>query len=154
MTAMLLKEIELTPADIAELVRVLRPDELDDLRQRLLDHGLILGWANGQGGWEQETDEHIPEFWKLIDVEPLPEPPPPTPEGDKIALAALDEIHGLFPITDPELGCWIAESAEAAIYNTHLDNEKKSPELQERLARPGRDVAPPNHAPGEQRPRL
>ena len=61
-------------------------------------------------------DENVPEFWKLIDVEPLPEPPPPTPEGDKIALAALDKVHGLFPITDPELGYWIAESEEASIY--------------------------------------
>jgi len=115
MTAVLLKEIELTPADIAEVVRVLGPDELDDLRQRLLDHGLILGWANGQGGWEQETGEQVPEFWKLIDVEPLPEPPPPTPEGDQMALQAVEWIRGRFPIADPQEARWLAESQEMAL---------------------------------------
>ncbi len=137
----------MTPNDIAQVVCTLGPDELADLRQRLQDHGLILEWAeqpprkSGKGAdrpaqtlyespvMDKEAltpDENVPEFWKLIDVEPLPKPPPPTPEGDKIALAALDKVHGLFPITDPELGYWIAESEEAAIYNAHHYEEESS----------------------------
>ena len=48
------------------------------------------------------------------DREPLPEEPPPTPEGDRIALEAVERMAGMFPITDPELGRWLAESDETA----------------------------------------
>jgi len=41
-TVVLLKEIELTPADIAQVVRTLGPRELADLRRRLRKYGLIL----------------------------------------------------------------------------------------------------------------
>jgi hypothetical protein len=113
----ILKEIQLTPDDIVQAVRTLNPDELTDLCQRLRNHGLILDWAERSSVNKEMSaqEEDVPEFWKLIDVESLPEPPPPTPEGDKIALAALDKIHGLYPITDPKLGHWIAESQEVTI---------------------------------------
>jgi hypothetical protein len=126
MAAILLKEIQLTPDDVVQAVRTFNPDELTDLRQRLQDYGLILEWAERSSVAEArlESEEETPEFWKLVDIEPLPEPPPPTSEGDKIALAALDKLHGLYPITDPKLGYWIAEGQEAAIYNTHYTEEE------------------------------
>ena len=130
--AIILKEIRLTPDDIAQLVHTLDSDELTDLRQRLQNYGLILDWTE-RSSMNKETSaqqEDVPEFWKLIDVEALPEPPPPTPEGDKIALAALDKIHGLYPITEPKLGHWIAESQEAAIYNDYHP-EEESPDPKE-----------------------
>jgi hypothetical protein len=50
-------------------------------------------------------------------VEPhLPEEPPPTPEGDRIALEAVERMAGSIPITDPELGRWIAESPDLSLY--------------------------------------
>jgi hypothetical protein len=127
--AAILKEIQLTPDDIVQAVQTFGSDELADLRQRLRNYGLILEWAESPSSSNKEKptpEENIPEFWKLIDTEPLPEPPPPTPEGDKIALAALDKLHGLYAITDPQLGQWIAESEEAAIYNTHHYKQEPS----------------------------
>ena len=67
--------------------------------------------------------EHWPYPKPASDEEPIPKPPPPTPEGDRVALAALDALHGLFPITDPEVGRWVAESEEAALYNAFLYHE-------------------------------
>jgi hypothetical protein len=55
-------------------------------------------------------------FWSLEDLEPLSEEPPPTPEGDRMAREALKRIRGVLPITDPELGRWLAESLELSIY--------------------------------------
>jgi len=139
MAAVLLKEIELTPDDIVQAVRSFDPNEFDNLQHRLQAEGLFLErtrppyWELSvvEDAPEAPADDDEPAFWKLIDTEPLPEPPPPTPEGDQIALAALDKIHGLFPITDPELGRWIAESEEVAIYNAYLLSGKESPELEE-----------------------
>ncbi|MGD9101247.1 MAG: hypothetical protein PVF45_12275 [Anaerolineae bacterium] len=79
----------------------------------------------------QTSADQAPEFWKLIDIEPLPSPPPATPEGDEIALAALNKVRGSSPITDPELGRWIAESEESAIYNIHLYGGQGATEPQE-----------------------
>ncbi len=42
-------------------------------------------------------------------------PPPFTPEGDQEALAAVDDFCGMFPIADPELARWLAESDELSI---------------------------------------
>lgn len=91
----------------------------------------ILAGAFAQpGGWfhreltaegqNSESEGGIPEFWKMAWAVSAPHPPPPTPEGDKIALAALDKLHGLFPIADSEVGRWLAESEEAAIDNACL----------------------------------
>jgi hypothetical protein len=55
-------------------------------------------------------------FWSLVDLEPLPEEPPPTPEGDRMAREALKRIRGVLSVTDPELGRWLAESPELSIY--------------------------------------
>jgi hypothetical protein len=136
--AVVLREIQLTPDDIVQAVRAFGPDELADLRQRLQEHDLLAELTKSGDISKQyipktpaldqdapASDEEIPEFWKLADVEPLPEPPPPTPEGDEIALAALDEICRLPPITNPKLGRWVAESEELAIYNAYLHTEKK-----------------------------
>jgi hypothetical protein len=65
------------------------------------------------------------EFAKLLvsespeDVgEALPQEPPPTPEGDEIARAALKRMRGVIPIADPELARWLAESPELSIYGS------------------------------------
>jgi hypothetical protein len=54
-------------------------------------------------------------FWSLVGLEPLPEEPPPAPEGDHMAREALKRIRGVLRITDPELGRWLAESPELSI---------------------------------------
>lgn len=51
-------------------------------------------------------------------LEPHPEEPPRTPEGNRIALAAVERMAGMIPISDPELARWLAESPEASIWGT------------------------------------
>ena len=56
------------------------------------------------------------DFWLLLDLEPLPEEPPPTPERDHMAREALKRLREGLPITDPELGRWLVESPGLSIY--------------------------------------
>ncbi|MEM7532997.1 MAG: hypothetical protein AAF639_12530 [Chloroflexota bacterium] len=46
------------------------------------------------------------------DESDFPQEPPRTPEGDKIALAAVEEIRNMFPPVDREYARYIAESHE------------------------------------------
>ena len=96
------KDIALTPADVAEALRRFSPEEQAETRALLGDDG--------------DFEDELP-FWAYVPPpEPLPEPPPPTPEGDRIAREAARRLNGLFPVTDPELGRWLAESPDLSIY--------------------------------------
>ena len=92
---------ELTPADVAQALEGFSPAEWDEVRALL---------------WEKKTLKEPSAFWSLSGLEPLPEEPPPTPEGDRMAREALKRIRGVLPIADPELGRWLAESPELSIY--------------------------------------
>jgi hypothetical protein len=102
-------QLELTPTDIVRAIRALSREEHDELIleiQRLLI--------------EQDTDvlDLVP-FVLLpgaAEPEPRPELPPDTPEGDREALAAVDDFCEMFPISDLELARWIAESEEAGLF--------------------------------------
>jgi len=91
----------LTPADVAQALEEFGPAEWDEVRALL---------------WEKKTLKEPSVFWSLVGLEPLPEEPPPTPEGDRMAREALTRIRGVLRITVPELGCWLAESPELSIY--------------------------------------
>ena len=94
---MAIKEIELTPADVADTLYEFGPAQWEQVRHIL---------------WKKRlsTEERLP--LDLDDLEPLPTEPPPTPEGDEIARAALKRMRGVIPITDPDLTRWLAESFE------------------------------------------
>jgi hypothetical protein len=109
--ATIVKEVELklTPTDIVRAIRAFTRRERDELMlevQRLLN--------------EEDTD--VLDFVKAVlppevgEREQWPEPPPPTPEGDQEALAAVDDFCGMFPISDPELARWLAEGSELSIF--------------------------------------
>jgi PHD/YefM family antitoxin component YafN of YafNO toxin-antitoxin module len=62
--------------------------------------------------------------WREMLDEPWPEEPPPTPEGDQEALAAVERIGTMFPPLDAETARYIAESEELALdYKFLLDDE-------------------------------
>jgi len=52
------------------------------------------------------------DYWDDDFEEDIPQEPPRTPEGDKIARAALEELRNLFPPIDRDLARYIAESPE------------------------------------------
>jgi hypothetical protein len=94
------KQIELTPKDVIAALRSFKEDD----------------WAEVLAFLEHEA----PAAWRgklsLDELQPHPEEPPRTPEGNKIALAAVERMAGMIPIRDPELGRWLAESPELSIY--------------------------------------
>ena len=92
---------ELTPADVARALEEFGAVEWDEVRALL---------------WQKKALKEPSVFWSLMGLEPLPEEPPPTPEGDRMAQEALKRIRGVLPITDLELGHWLAESPELSIY--------------------------------------
>lgn len=122
-------KIRLTPADVARAMQAFGAAERTELRDLLAAGGDPLVEEIPEF-WKLIDDEDvppqpdyqipatyeealppgepIPEFWLLIEDEEPPEPPPPTPEGDKIALEAVEWIRGRLPITDPELAEWLA----------------------------------------------
>jgi len=53
--------------------------------------------------------------WRETLDELWPEEPPPTPEGDLEALAAVERIRSMFPPLDVETARYIAESEELAL---------------------------------------
>lgn len=63
--------------------------------------------------------------WRAAAQEPWPQEPPPTPEGDLEALAAVERIRTMFPPLDEETARYIAESEELALdYRFLLDDEE------------------------------
>lgn len=63
--------------------------------------------------------------WREMQAEPWPEEPPPTHEGDREALAAVERIRNMFPPLDTETARYIAESNELALdYKFLLDDEE------------------------------
>lgn len=94
------KEIELTPQDIIEAMKGFKEEE----------------WAEVLAFLEAEMPELQRRPVSLDELEPHPEEPPRTPEGNQIALAAVERMAGMIPISDPELGRWLAESPELSIY--------------------------------------
>ncbi|MEM7538872.1 MAG: hypothetical protein AAF639_42340 [Chloroflexota bacterium] len=66
-------------------------------------------------GWSGE-----PSLWDDFPYDDIPLEPPRTPEGDKIGLAALEEMQNMFPPIDPKLARYIAESPELAQENLFL----------------------------------
>ena len=111
------KEIELTPVDVVQVLQGFGPDEWRELQFEIqaslfLEDIDVIGFAELLAlPPYSEPGEPREEEW-----EPLPEEPPPTPEGDRIALEAVERMAGSIPITDPELGRWIAESPELSYY--------------------------------------
>jgi hypothetical protein len=94
-------EKELTPADVARALEEFGPAEWDEVRALL---------------WQKKTLKVPSVLWSLVDREHWPEEPPPSPEGDRMAREALKRMRGVLPITDPELGRWLAESPELSVY--------------------------------------
>jgi hypothetical protein len=94
------KRIELTPQDIIEALRSFEEEE----------------WAEVLTFLEAERPLSRFAPVSLDELEPHPEEPPRTPEGNQIALAAVERMAGMIPISDPELARWLAESPEASIY--------------------------------------
>ena len=94
------KQIELTPQDIIEALRSFEEEEWAEVLAFLEAEGLLPRSAPAS----------------LEELGPHPEEPPRTPEGNKIALAAVERMAGMIPISDPELGRWLAESPELSIY--------------------------------------
>jgi len=90
------KHIELTARDVIEAMRSFEEEEWGEVLAFLESEGPLfrLGTA------------------ALDELEPHPEEPPRTPEGNRIALAAVERMAGMIPISDPELGRWLAESPE------------------------------------------
>jgi hypothetical protein len=111
------REIELTPADVVQVLRGFGREEWQEL-QFEIQASLFLEDVDVSELVElfallpySEPVEPCKEEW-----EPLPEEPPPTPEGDRIALEAVERMAGIFPITDPDLGRWLAESPDLSPY--------------------------------------
>ena len=94
------KQIELTPQDVIEALRGFEEEE----------------WAEVLAFLEAEVPDFRLRSVSLDELEPHPEEPPRTPEGNEIALAAVKRMAGMIPISDPELARWLAESPEASIY--------------------------------------
>jgi hypothetical protein len=94
------KQINLTSQDVIEALRNFTEED----------------WAEVIAFLESEA----PISWRgtlsLDELEPHPEEPPRTPEGNQIALAAVERMAGMIPISDPELARWLAESPELSIY--------------------------------------
>ena len=88
------KQIELTPKDVIAALRSLKEED----------------WAEVMAFLESEAPVPWRDTLSLDELEPHPEEPPRTPEGNKIALAAVERMAGMIPIRDPELGRWLAES--------------------------------------------
>ncbi len=103
------REIDLTPTDMVQALRVFSQAEWQALKLEI-QATLFL------------EDVDIGEFTELLTwlyqekLEPLPENPPPTPAGDQIALAAVERMAGSIPITDPDIGQWLAESSDLLYY--------------------------------------
>jgi hypothetical protein len=96
------KQIELTPRDVIEALQSFEEEEWAEVLTFL--------------GAERPLPRFSPAF--LDELEPHPEEPPRTPEGNQIALAAVERMAGMIPISDPELVRWLAESPEASIWGT------------------------------------
>ena len=96
------KKIKLSPQDVIEALRGFKEEE----------------WAEVLAFLEAEVPDIRLRPVSLDDLEPHPEEPPRTPEGNKIALAAVERMAGMIPISDSELGRWLAESPEASIWGT------------------------------------
>ena len=111
------KEIELTPVDVVKVLRGFDREQWQELQLEIqavlfLEDVDVTKLAELFIWPPSELNEAGEEEWG----EPLPEEPPPTPEGDRIALAAVERMAGSIPITDPELGRWLAESPELSYY--------------------------------------
>jgi len=96
------KQIELTPRDVIEALQSFAEEE----------------WAEVLTFLEAERPLLRSDSASLDELEPHPEEPPRTPEGNQIALAAVERMAGMIPISDPELVRWLAESPEASIWGT------------------------------------
>ncbi len=110
------KEIELTPTDVVQILRGFDREQWQELQLEIravlpLEDMDVTGLAELFVQLSSESVEADEEWNK-----PLPEEPPPTPEGDRIALEAVERMAGSIAITDLELGRWIAESPELAYY--------------------------------------
>jgi len=106
--ATITKEVEpkLTLTDIVQAIRALSRQERDELLLQI--QRLLI---------EEDADVLV-SLPELTQLETELKPPPPTQEGDREALAAVDDFCGMFPISDPELARWIADSDEAGIFGT------------------------------------
>jgi len=96
------KQIELTPQDVIEALRGFEEEE----------------WTEVLAFLETELPFSRLSTVSPYELEPHPEEPPRTPEGNEIALAAVERMAGMIPISDPELVRWLAESPEASIWGT------------------------------------
>lgn len=100
--SVVIKEIKLTPQDVIEAMKGFKEEE----------------WAEVLAFLEAGMPDLQLRFASLDELEPHPEEPPRTPEGNQIALAAVERMAGMIPISDPEIVRWLAESPEASIWGT------------------------------------
>ena len=94
------RQIELTPRDVIEALLGFEEEEWAE----------VLAFLDAEGPLSRLGPAYLDE------LEPHPEEPPRTPEGNRIALAAVERMAGMIPISDPELARWLAESPELSIY--------------------------------------
>lgn len=94
------KQGKLTTVDVIEALKEFREEDWAEI-VLFLESQALIPWR-GLG--------------PLREGEPYPEDPPPTPEGNAAALAAVERMAGMIPIRDPELVHWLAESPEASIW--------------------------------------
>ncbi len=112
------REIDLTPSDVVQVLRAFSHEEWQELKLEI-QASLFL---------ENVDSDDFAELLAWLyqeEQEAMPEEPPATPEGDQIALEAVKRMAGSIPITDPELGRWIAESPDLLLYND--DDFKRVP---------------------------
>lgn len=106
------REIELTPADVVQVLRGFGREEWEEL-QFEIQASLFLENVDVS---ELEELFALPPHGEHVEPPEEEGEPPPTPEGDRIALEAVERMAGLFPITDPDLGRWLAESPDLSLY--------------------------------------
>ena len=114
--------VKLTPADVVKALLSFTQEDWHELQleiQRLLiEEDVDVGdWFNFPfPDSEPASDSLAPSELAL------PTEPPPTPEGDVLALAAAEELFTLFDDLDidPELARWGATSEEISLENSYL----------------------------------
>ena len=113
----IIREIELTPADVVQVLREFGPEEWQEL-QLEIQATLFLEGVDVSALAELFA---LPLHGEPVELrkeeqELMSEEPPPTTEGDQVALEAVERMAGSIPITDRELGRWIAEGLDLSLY--------------------------------------
>lgn len=106
-------DVSLTPVDVMKALLSFTSEDWHHLQlevQRLLieDGVKVSHWFN------------FPPSDNLSNLSDLPTPPPATPEGDREALAAAEELFTLFNDLDPELARWGATNGDIRLEDSYF----------------------------------